>query len=329
MKKLYLKNGYFNFSVVIESDTPFVFVVGGRGTGKTFGALEYAIESNERFLYMRRTQTQLDILNNDEFSPFKNGTNDVYLRKINKQLGGVYNQDNNLIGYTAALSTLSNIRGFSGQDIKLIIYDEFIPEKHERLIKGETDALLNAYETINRNRELTGENPVKLVCLANSNRLDNPIFTDLDLIPLVQKQIKRGSAYHEYDDIGVCIILLINSGISDKKSNTALYRLATDEYAEMALNNNFLQSEYHCKHQPIVEYKPLIKYDRFYLYRHKAHNRIYVSTYRMGTFQEMSNEEFKKLMFPVIKSRLINNELFFDNFNTKSKFILKSGLTID
>lgn len=315
--------------MVIETKSPFVFVVGGRGTGKTYGALDYAIESNEKFLYMRRTQTQLDILNNDEFSPFKNVTDSVSLKKINKQLGGVYNSEGILIGYTAALSTLSNIRGFSGQDIKLIIYDEFIPEKHERLIKGETEALLNAYETINRNRELNGEDAVKLVCLANSNRLDNPIFTDLDLIPLIQKQIKRGSAYHDYEDIGVCIILLTNSGISDKKCNTALYRLATDEFAEMALNNNFLQSEYHCKHQPIIEYKPLIKYDKFYLYRHKAHNRIYVSTYRTGTFQEMSGEEFRKIMFPVVKSRLINNELFFDNFNTKSKFILKSGLTID
>ena len=37
-----------------------------------------------------------------------------------------------------------------------IIFAEFIPEAHERLIKNEAAALFNFYETINRNRELDG-----------------------------------------------------------------------------------------------------------------------------------------------------------------------------
>jgi hypothetical protein len=40
------------------------------------------------------------------------------------------------IGYTCALSTLSNMRGFDASDIQLLICDEFIPEKHERLLKN-------------------------------------------------------------------------------------------------------------------------------------------------------------------------------------------------
>ena len=45
-----------------------------------------------------------------------------------------------------ALSTVSNLRGFDMSDCTLLIYDEFIPEPHERPLKNEAAALFNAYE---------------------------------------------------------------------------------------------------------------------------------------------------------------------------------------
>ena len=46
---LYLKSGYLNYSEVLDSGVPFIFIVGGRGTGKTYGALKWVHENIEAF----------------------------------------------------------------------------------------------------------------------------------------------------------------------------------------------------------------------------------------------------------------------------------------
>lgn len=71
MSKLYLHSGYLNWDAVLKYNVPFNFIVGGRGTGKTYGILKYMSDRKKRFIYMRRTQKQLDIISKPEFSPFK------------------------------------------------------------------------------------------------------------------------------------------------------------------------------------------------------------------------------------------------------------------
>lgn len=53
---IYLDNGYVDIEKIVNYNLPFNFIVGGRGTGKTYGALKYAYEYNIRFMLMRRTQ---------------------------------------------------------------------------------------------------------------------------------------------------------------------------------------------------------------------------------------------------------------------------------
>ena len=43
-KELYLDSGYLNAKWVIDLPYPFVFCVGGRGTGKTYGALDTCVQ---------------------------------------------------------------------------------------------------------------------------------------------------------------------------------------------------------------------------------------------------------------------------------------------
>lgn len=186
--KLYLDSGYVNIKGIIDLGLPFNFVVGGRGTGKTYTALETVKEEDIKFMFMRRTQAQAELINKPDFSPFKSLNVDkgwnVITKPLTKYNAGFYESCEGEavgapIGYTCALSTISNVRGFDAQDVKILVYDEFIPERHERPIKNEGAALLNAYETINRNRELKGHRPLQLLCLANSNDLSNPIFMEL------------------------------------------------------------------------------------------------------------------------------------------------------
>ena len=68
---IYLKNGYVDIERILNYRIPFNFLIGGRGTGKTYGALKFAYENDIRFMLMRRTQAQCDLINKPEFNPYK------------------------------------------------------------------------------------------------------------------------------------------------------------------------------------------------------------------------------------------------------------------
>ena len=224
---IYLDNGYLDFDKILKVGCPFIFLVGSRGTGKTFGAIKCCIENNKKFIFMRRTQTQLEMVTRPEYSPFN---------AINRELGyhieTVPNtrytsdvmQGGKVLGTMLALSTISNLRGFSS-DAEILIYDEFIPEIHEKKIKDEFSAFANAYETINRNRELNGRPPLIALCLSNSNSLNNPLLAELDLIDIIQKKQNEGKSEYINPYRGIAVFLINNSIISKQKEETAIYKL--------------------------------------------------------------------------------------------------------
>lgn len=306
-KNIYLKSGYLNVPYILKLPVPFIFCVGGRGTGKTYGALKYVLENNVQFLYMRRTQAQADLINRAEFSPFKSVSADtgviVTSASVTKYNAAFYRaemEDDKIvpvgapIGYTLALSTVSNLRGFDMSDCTLLIYDEFIPERHERSLKNEADALFNSYETINRNRELKGGDPLKVLCLANANDIANPVFESLGVIDKVYAMQKSNQALTVNTDRGYAIVLLDSSPISGRKKNTALYKLtAGSNFASMALNNSY-NIQFEKQSVNLLEYAPMVTVDGITLYRHKSNGTIYATYHKSGGTQEMDARLYRK-----------------------------------
>ena len=307
--KLYDNNGFLQFRAVRDMGYPFTFVIGGRGTGKTYGALRSSIEDGLPFAFMRRRQAQVDIINNPEFSPVRPVCRDTGMqitnRPIVKGISGFvrYELDEDgkqkiigePVGYTCALSTLANVRGFDASRLRLLLYDEFIPEKGERTLSNEADTLFNAYETMNRNRELTGDKPLQLVCMANANDLATPVLVSLKLLSRIDRMLETGSEVWTDDRRGIAVIMLQDSPISRAKNDTALYRLtAGSEYAEMALDNRFAYEERGAiVSRPLAEYRPIVCVGEITVYKHKARGAFYVSTHRAGspaTFDTGDNE---------------------------------------
>ena len=286
--KIYDESGYVNIKGILREGYPFNFIVGGRGTGKTYTSLKTAREEGWKFILMRRTQSQADLISKPEFSVFKPLNNDlgwdIQPERISKY-NSAFVENDQQIGYTAALSTLSNMRGFDASDVQIMIYDEFIPEKHERPIKNESDALLNAYETINRNRELKGIPPVQLLCLANANDITNPVFEGLNLIRIADRMQKKGTERWTDDKRGIQLIMLQRSPISKKKSQTVLYNLTEGSgFSSMALENSFNVDRQHVRPRPLSEYLPVCSIGELFIYRHKSESRLYCTTHQAGIF---------------------------------------------
>ena len=331
---LYLENGFFDFSEAVKHSTTFNFVIGGRGTGKTYGSLKWCLEHKKKFIFMRRLQKEVDIISKDELSPFKvygdmfGGA--VLCRPVSKYVTGVYisgkdEEGNNVIsgppvGYVCALSSIANLRGFNTSDIEIILFDEFIPEKSSARQKYLGDALLNAYETINRNRELFGSPPAKLFAMANSNDLGNDIFISLGLVNLIEKMSRKRQEFYQDQERGVTVIMLNNSKISEKKRKTALYQLTRgSEFSKMSLDNDFSYDDrFNIKSRPIREYKPLFSWGGIYVYEHKSRPEYYVSFHGSGTPEVFSGEVGRhecRRMFAGIWKHYYNGSVYFENYD--------------
>lgn len=332
---IYLDNGYLDIEKILEYKQPFNFVVGGRGTGKTYGALKSAYESNTRLMLMRRTQAQCDLINKPEFNPYKAINADIQsnvsvksISKYNSKLIEEYEDSEKLVGYTCALSTISNMRGFDASDVKLLIYDEFIPEKHERALKNEGSAFLNAYETINRNRELKGEEPLQVLCLANAFNVANPIFLELGLVGRCEKMRNAGQELYIDKSRGIVLILLQHSSISNAKADTALYRISSGSYSKFALSNDFVYNNTdNIKSKSLKEYKLICTVGEISIYKHKSKREYYVSEHRTGTAQEYKSDEvglnrFRKNHGLMLYGAYMRNRVTFESMLTKSLFEL-------
>lgn len=297
---IYLKNGYLNIEKILSYGTTFNFIVGARGTGKTYSSLKHCVIDHQiPFIYMRRTQTQCDTINKPAFSVLKKinedfGKNIQPVMVTNNSAGyyemkqdesGTEKPSGKVLGYTLALSTISNARSFDMQDMDLLIYDEFIPEAHDRPIKNEAIAFFNGYESIARNRELMGRDPLKVLALANSNDLANPIFISLNLVTIIDRAQRSGQSVYIDRNRGIGIFLLGNSPISDQKKDTALYKMVGEsDFSAMALGNDFAFDERTDEvNRKLKEYKPLVNVGEISIYRHKSKDLLYVSQHRSGS----------------------------------------------
>lgn len=326
---IYMENGYLNIDKILGYQVPFNFICGGRGTGKTFGALWHVLKTGRVFMYMRRTQAQIDMVNKPEFNPFKSVLNEypdyvINVKSISQYNSAFTDQDGNIIGYTCALSTIANLRGFDASDVDLLIYDEFIPEKHERTMKNEGTAFLNAFETINRNRELDGHKPLQVICLANANNISNPIFTELGLVDNAIKLLENGNELYMNRKKGILLCLLSGSEISNRKKDTALYKLSgpNSTFNRMAIDNDFAYNDMdNIKSENLKSYNSICSVGSICIYRHKSKNLYYVSEHTKGSPEKFKTDEEN------LKRYLRKYGLRFNSAYLKDRFLFESGLT--
>jgi hypothetical protein len=292
---LYLESGYIDQERILSSADNFIFEIGARGTGKSYGILKYIIDHNVKFMMLRRTQTEADMISTAVTNPFKalmmdNPKLEITVESISKNLScftipGETKEDPRIrIGYLGALSTFATIRGADLSDVDVIFYDEFIPEKHQRPIKDEYAALMNVYETVNRNRELQGRQPVKMISAANSNDLANPIFIGLEIVDRIARMMKKGIEVYKDPEKSLAVYMFMKSPISDQKAKTSLYKLtAGNDFQNMALRNMFDLDTRYIRSRSLKEYKPVVKIGELVIYEHKSRKEYYARCGASGT----------------------------------------------
>jgi len=315
-----------------KSDMPIKIIIGPRGCGKTYSVLDFFQEQSSdtsKMLYMRRDGTEIDSCSSEYGNPFKKLNEDKHydihpfqISKFNG-FGIARDDDQNVIGYGVALSTFASMRSQDFSDVDRIFFEEFIPEKHKRKIKGEGAALLNLYETVNRNRELFGQKPVEMVMCANGIDLANPILLELGATSIIAKMLANGQRRMTIPEKSLYIEVIPKTQVSMLKRNTVLYRLSSEDFAEDALDTKFRGAdlEFVRKNVNLRSYKTEFSYSDYVFFSNQEH--YYVANSRVPCKVEIPEREINRLQAlfaPRYRILRAMGNIYFDDYVTLALF---------
>lgn len=330
-----------------EKKYPFNLFISQRGLGKTYSALS-GVRSRikppeSKFTLMRRTADEhemlLDKKDKEGLNPFKtinrDASDNLACTSIAKKLGGIYHRkiENekfiyyDQVGYSCALSNFAGVRGIDMTDSDYLIYDEFIAEKHIRAINGEGEAFLNAYETINRNREFEGKKALTAILLANSNNIYNPIMKVLGLVNTAEKMITKNQEHFYDNKRGIALhIFSSKNEFTKKKKETALYKLTNGtDFSKMALENDFVYNDFsNCGYQSTRGMRPICALDEAYIYQGKG--MIYIS-YAQAQCQKFNTKvdsdirHFMSIIGIYLIDIYTSGKLYAEDYNLKKKLL--------
>ena len=325
----------FYFDIKDRSAMPFQVYIGGRGIGKSYSALrELALSTppDEKWIYMRRTGKEIEACATEFGNPFKTINKD-FGTLIVPESGGkgaaeyFYNESDEdnpeLVGYGVALSTFAGLRSMDLSDVTITVFDEFIPERQVKRIKAEGEALLNFYETVNRNRELQGKPPMKLILLSNAIDLANPILETLGIISELENMIAHGEHRRTIPARGLYIERVGKVGVTNAKEHTALYKLANADFTNDTLNAEFLSADLSTirKNVNLKEYKPVFRFGDYVVFKSASSFHVSKSDITVAkTFPESAGIKVRTFFAPTYRVARAYGNITFADFTTQVFF---------
>ena len=222
---------WYDIGKTLTYNCLFNFIIGGRGTGKTYGAKRRAVkqflEKGHQFVYLRRYKEELDETAESYF-------NDIIIQNefpdaVIEYRAGCYFINDQLAGYAMALTKAKDYKSISYPLVYLIIFDEFLIEDngYARYLKNEVKQFLNFYMSIDRYRGCT------VFFLANSVTMINPYTMYFDL------HLPYGSNIVRKNDI--LLELVEVEGFEEERLNTRFGKIIEGtDFAEYAIKNKFV-----------------------------------------------------------------------------------------
>lgn len=252
MTDLYLPEGWLNFEYIDSVPAWLIIILGKRQVGKTYGALQTMLKENYYHILLRRTTAELDTITaSSDLNPYKIFEPEFHVglfkqaKKLCRICDYILDEEGKAFptdqrGIATSLAEIAHIRGFNGAAFTDLILDEAVPEKGVVTRRTEGEAFLNAYVTINGNRELEGKKPLRAWLLANTNRIDSPILESLNLVDDILYMRRKGKE-ELLTDRGVYILQPDSIKISEARAETALMKQVShkSDFYGMAMENEF------------------------------------------------------------------------------------------
>ena len=275
MSDLYLPAGWLNFDYIKEKPAWLIVIIGKRQVGKTYGCLQLMLKDDITHILLRRTTAELETISAAaDLNPYRIFEPEYHtgLFKSSKRLCRIcdyeVDEDGKAVpgyqrGIATSLAEIAHIRGFNGSTFTDLIFDEFIPEKGVITRRSEGEAFLNAYTTINGNRELAGDPPLRAWLLANTNNINSPVLEALNLTDDILYMRRKGKE-ELFTDNGVYILQPYSMKVTEQRKETALIKQISkkSDFYGMAIENEWSYDESpYVKNMPLKNMTPVWSYD--------------------------------------------------------------------
>ena len=286
INKTIFDNAYYDIKEDIEAHPGYwlYMILGGRHTGKTYGALKYFYEKKQKFMFAKRTNEDVRLICSKgkkegmkaDIAPFKSLNRDLDINvqafPIDTGLGGFYPCDENenitgdMIGYIMSLNAGGKYKGSDFSDCDAIIFDEFVPQPWERIERKEGGKILDLYGTVSRDRIMRDKEELKLICLANAVNVYNPTCAELNLVDdiayMATLQDKTHTVTLDDPEKGIFIRLIpLPDKQKIKEKDTGFFKSMHDtQWGAMAWDNEFAYNDLTCVGKVAMKgYHPVIK----------------------------------------------------------------------
>ena len=296
IKVPYTEQGYIDIEAVrsLTASTPFVFIIGSRQCGKTYGVTKSILAHGELPVIIRRTKEERLKFANDQVTP---------LRPIDRSIGGraagdivqLFHKDPEAqdgagapAGWVLDLNTARK-RGFSMPAFSAVVYDEAVPEQHAggRSDRAQAETFFNLLITLFANdpkfMRAGAEHP-KVWILANSNSIDAAIFSVFGITGTIERMLREGKEVYISPQRALAIFLAQAQERAVEREQMPLMRVArASDQRDMALHNRFMGDTMGVKGMPLRSFTALASfagdYDSFTIWLHKDRRRpwIYVT----------------------------------------------------
>lgn len=324
---------YYDIDPILSKNCTFNAIFGGRGIGKTYAALRKFMDEKIIHIYLRRSESELKCSFNMNVHPYKPLNEDMgknYFVKSAKNISTVYEYEKgDIAGYGISLSTFHNIKGVDFSEVDYILFDEFIKLPNQKALKEEGETFLNFYESVNRNRELKGKEPVRVIFLTNSVSRYSEIMNAFGLQNVIEMMERKKQQFYTDRQKSFAIQMVMESEVSEAKRDTVLYRAANESFVNYAIDNMFTgDSMFNVERKKLIEYRPICSYDNLYIYSHKSNGEIYVSYTRADcpSYSDETRMYFKRKHWFTLKEKIINGDMKFETFGIKKDMLKIMGV---
>lgn len=348
---------YYSYRDVLSRNGLYNFCVGGRGIGKTFGAIKLAVRDylrkGEQFIYLRRYEDEMiaakSTFGNDLLVDFPDHTFRVYGNEFQYKRvhPGVYDEETGktskdieeweVAGYFRVLSKAQAQKSVAFPRVTKIIFDEFIIEKgFQRYLPNEHIAFNNFYYTVNRSR-----NNTRVFFLANSVSINNPYFDEYDIRPDQLPEISSHFPVIDPNTKNKRPFIVVHF-IDSKEFEDAAYAtvfgqfIKGTDYAKYAVENNFNDGHNeliggksaNAKYKYSLETPKLtfsVWYDReqmlYYVLRKRPKRELTFTLIAENMGEDKTLMKLNDKPMQVLRSAFSNARIFFDQPRTRNAFV--------
>ena len=320
------EDGYYHFAKDIR-DYPqagMYAVWSRRGPGKTYSFLRYCVDRRLFFIYMKRTNDDVELLctgadnpdlkvDADPFVPLNRdfGWN-IKPKLIQKGIGAFYDTDDEgkpigaPIGEIVSMSKIKAVKGMDMSRASFICFDEFIPQSTEIVRKKEGEAFADFVMTVMRDKVKRGQR-LQLVLFANAEEISTPLTNAFELVDDMAELAWSGKSHYYNKDRRILLHHITQKEIPLTKAeldSDMFVMMKGTAWAQKAFfgdfaNNDFSNVKKLSIKNMVCLHKVHYKNKDFYIYRRNSDNMHYM-TFSKGPWQyewDLNKENDQKLFW--------------------------------